>query len=114
MLNYFAFRRFQPLVVLFLSAGFFIPADQALSLTKKEAQNFSTKYMKGCLQGVNQLGLDPKKGERYCRCTLNNLLKLPDEKLQSLGRLSKEEIKLDSVIQNAMNSCLSTYTKGDS
>ena len=113
MLTSFAFRRFQPLMVLLLGAGFFIPADQALSLTNEEAQVFSSEYMNGCLEGVSQFGLEPEKGEQYCRCTLNNLLKLPDKKLQSLGKLSKEQIKQDSEIQNAINSCLSTYIKPD-
>ncbi|SKB12363.1 exported hypothetical protein [Planktothrix sp. PCC 11201] len=111
MFSYFAFRRFQPLILLLLGAGFFIPADQALSLTNEQAQAFSAEYMKGCLQGVSQFGLDPEKGEQYCRCTLNNLLQLPDEKLQSLGQLSEEQIKQDSAIQNAINSCVSTYIK---
>ncbi|HBW56761.1 MAG TPA: hypothetical protein DEF27_02740 [Oscillatoriales bacterium UBA8482] len=109
MLSSFDFRRFQPLIVLVLGAGFLIPADRALSLTNEQAQAFSAEYMKGCLQGVSQFGLDPEKGEQYCRCTLNNLLKLPDEKLQALGGLSEEQIQQDSAIKNAFNSCLSTY-----
>jgi hypothetical protein len=109
MLSSFNFRRFQSLIVLVLGTGFFIPANQALSLTNEEAQAFSSEYLKGCLQGVSQFGLDPEKGEQYCRCTLNNLLQLPDEKLQSLGRLSEEQIQQDPGIQNAINSCLSTY-----
>ncbi|HEY9866412.1 MAG TPA: hypothetical protein V6D21_19730 [Candidatus Obscuribacterales bacterium] len=111
MLSSFDFRRFQPLILLVLSAGFLIPADRALSLTNEEAQAFSTEYMKGCLQGVSQFSLDPEKGEQYCRCTLNNLLQLPDEKLKSLGQLSEEQIRQDSGIKNAFNNCLSTYSE---
>ncbi len=111
MLSSFYFRRFQPLIVLVLGAGFLIPTHPALSLTNEEAQAFSSEYMKGCLEGVSQSGLDPTKGEQYCRCTLNNLLKLPDEKLQSLGRLTEQQIMQDAAIQNAISSCLSTYTQ---
>lgn len=109
MLSFLDFRRFQPVMVLVLGVGFLIPADRVLSLTNEEAKVFSTEYMKSCLNGVSQFGLDPEKGEQYCRCTLNNLLQLPIEKLQSLGRLSEEQIRQDSEIQNAVNSCLSTY-----
>ncbi|MGL5133956.1 MAG: hypothetical protein ACRC78_15635 [Planktothrix sp.] len=113
MLSSFDFRRFQPLILLVLGAGFFIPADRALSLTNEQAQAFSAEYMKGCLKGVSDFSLDPEKGEQYCRCTLNNLLQLPDEKLQSLGQLSDEQMRQDSGIKNAFNSCLSTYIETD-
>ncbi|VXD12348.1 conserved exported hypothetical protein [Planktothrix serta PCC 8927] len=111
MLSSFYFRCFQPLIVLALGAGFLIPIHPALSLTNKQAQAFRREYMKGCLEGVSQSGLDPTKGEKYCRCTLNNLLRLPDEKLRSLGRLTEQQIMQDAAIQNAISSCLSTYTK---
>ncbi|WP_254174538.1 hypothetical protein [Planktothrix pseudagardhii] len=111
MLSSFYLRCFQPLIVLVLGAGFFIPAYPALSLTNEEAQAFSSEYMKGCLQGINQSGLDPTKGEQYCRCTLTNLLQLPDEKLKSLAVLTEEQIMQDSAIQGAITSCLANYTQ---
>ena len=109
MLSSFNVRCFQPLILLVLSAGFLIPVDPVLSLTPEEQQAFSTEYMKGCLEGINQSGLDPKKGEQYCRCTLNNLLKLPDQKLRSLSDLTEQQIIQDTAILNAINSCFSNY-----
>lgn len=109
MLNSSNLRCFQPLILLVLSAGFLIPVDPVLSLTPEEQQAFSAEYMKGCLEGINQSGLDPQKGEKYCQCTLNNLLKLPDNKLRSLSDLTEQQIVQDAAIQNAINSCVSNY-----
>lgn len=111
MLSSFRLPRFQPLAFLLLSASVFGISPVALSLTNEEAQAFSSEYMKGCLQGINQFGLDPAKGEQYCQCTLTNLLKLPDEKLKSLATLTEEQLTQDTAIQGAITGCLSSFTQ---
>jgi hypothetical protein len=109
MFSSFNLRCFQPLILLVFSAGFLIPVDPVLSLTPEEQQVFTAEYMKVCLEGINQSGLDPQQGEQYCRCTLNNLLKLPDQKLLSLSSLTEQQIVQDAAILNAINSCVSNY-----
>ncbi len=111
MLSYFRRPRFQPLAFLLLSIGFFGVSPVALSLTPEEAQAFSTEYLKGCLQGIQQFGLDPEKGQQYCQCTLRSLLELPDEKLKSLGTLSQEQLAQDATIQGAVSGCFMIFTE---
>ena len=111
MLSYFRLPRFQPLAFLLLCASVFGVSPVALSLTPEETQAFTTEYLKGCLQGIQQFGLDPERGQQYCQCTLTNLLKLPDEKLKSLATLTEEQLSQDTAIQGAVTSCLQTFTQ---
>lgn len=99
-------RLFQSLFLGLMSSGFFLGNIPTQALTVREIQAFKTEYIKGCLDGIVKAGLDRKVGQKYCDCTLENLLKLPDEKLVAFAAMTEEELLQNGDIQEAISGCI--------
>jgi hypothetical protein len=93
------------IAMLLLGAGILSGIPVANSLMEEENQQFRTDYLESCLAGTTQLGILSTQAESYCSCTADQILSLPQQKLQELETMNPQDLQVDPDIRQIVIDC---------
>jgi hypothetical protein len=99
------------IVMLLLGAGILSMVPVANSLIEDENQPFRTDYLESCMSGITQLGIPSTQAESYCSCTADQILSLPDQKLQTLSTMKPQDLQVDPDIRQIVMDCWQPFTE---
>jgi hypothetical protein len=99
------------IAMLLLGAGLLSMVPVANSLMEDENQQFRTDYLESCLSGTTQLGVPSTQAESYCRCTADQILSLPEQKLQVLSTMKPQDLQVDPEIHQIVIDCWQPLTE---
>ncbi len=93
------------IALLLLGAGILSTTPVANSLIEDKNQQFKTDYLESCLSGTTQIGIPLTQAESYCNCTVDQILLLPDEKLEALNTMTPQDLQADPDIRQIVIGC---------
>ena len=92
-------------VMLLLGTGILSTVSFANPLTEEEHQQFKSNYLESCLSGMTRFGIPSSQSQIYCRCTADQILSLPNEKLQALNTMTPQDLQADEDLRQVVLQC---------
>lgn len=92
-------------VMLLLGTGILSTVSFANPLTEEEHQQFKANYLESCLSGMDRFGIPKSQSQTYCSCTADQILSLPDEKLQALDTMTPQDLQTDQNLRQIVLQC---------